>query len=523
MSLSRNCHRLLPIKTTYCTSINRFNNHQVFDEITERHLTSLNSLLASHLRKRDPLSTWNLFRQMHQSSCHLNAYTFTPVLGACSALENSCQGPQVHSLMMKLGLDLGLIIKTALIEMYSKYKQLDNSLHVFDDMAIEEKDVVAWNTMISSFIRHGFHIKALNFFTEMRRERIEFSPFTICSVIKACAKLKAPRQGKQTHAMVIVMGCDSIVLSTALINFYSSIGCIDEALKIYNKLSFQGDDMLKNSLISAFHHNKKYDIAMSIVRTMKPNIIALTSALAVCSENSDLWIGKQIHGIVIRQIFSDTKMWNTLIDMYAKCGEISIAHLVFDQTPEKNVVSWTSIIDAYGSHGDGNKALELFKQMEENSNISPTSLTMLAVLSACGHSGLIEQGKEYFLLFKEKFSQNLGLEHYSCFMDILSRAGLIDEVWSLFQDMVTDSIEPTGALWAVLLNACLLNRDFERGDDVAKKLLEFGDKPAYLVTVSNFYAACEKWDLVDDLRCVMKDRGVVKERGNSWLTVANIA
>lgn len=520
MSLSRGCARILPVqRTPYHTLIN---THQVFDEISKRDLTSLNSLLVSHLRNRDPLSTWNLFGQMHRANCHLSTYTFTPVLGACSALENFCQGPQVHGLMMKLGLDSGPIIKTALIDMYSKYKLLGNSVLVFEEMGIEEKDVIACNAMVSSFLRHGLPIKALVVFGDMRRERVEFNCFTICSVVKACAQLKASRQGKQAHAVVIVLGHDLLVLSTALIDFYSTIGCIDEALKIYSKLSCQGDDMLRNSLISACHHNKKYDIAMSIVRTMRTNMIALTSGLAICSENSNLWIGKQIHCVIIRQSFSDTKMWNALIDMYAKCGEISNACLVFDQTPKKDVVSWTSMIDAYGCHGYGHEALKLFKKMEGNSNVLPNSLTMLAILSACGHSGLIEQGKEFFASFKEKYYQNLELEHYSCFMDILGRAGLIEEVWSLFHEMVKDGIELTCSLWAVLLNACLLNRDFKRGDDVAKKLLELEpNKSAYLVAVSNFYAASGKWDLVDDLRGVMKYKGVAKEHGNSWVTAAS--
>lgn len=513
MSLGRSCVRLLPVSST----------HQVFDTITERDLASLNSLLASHLRNRDPLSTWNLFRQIHGSGHHLSAYTFTPVLGACSALENSRQGLQVHSLMVKLGLDSGPIIKTALIHMYSKCKQLGNSVLVFKEMAIEEKDVVAWNAMLSGFLRHGLPVRALAVFEAMRIERVEFSSFTICSVVKACAHLKASRQGKQAHAMAIVRGHDLVVLSTALIDFYSCIGCIDEALKIYIGLSCRCDDMLQNALISACNHNKKYDIAMSVVRNMRPNMIALTSALAVCSENSNLWVGKQIHGVIVRQNFSDTKMCNALIDMYAKCGEISIAHLVFDQTPNKDVVSWTSMVGAYGSHGHGYEALELFKKMDKKgSDVLPNSRTMLAVLSACGHSGLVEQGKECFALFKEKYNRNLELEHYSCFMDVLGRAGLIEEVWSVFHDMVRNDIEPTCSLWAVLLNACLLNRDFERGDFVAKKLLELEpSKPAYVVAVSNFYAASGKWDLVDNLRSAMKDTGVVKEQGNSWVTVAS--
>ncbi|KAL7248130.1 hypothetical protein ACSBR2_002939 [Camellia fascicularis] len=385
--------------------------------------------LASYVRNNDPLTAWNLFVHIHRIRSDLNAYTFTPVVGACSSLSNSNRGQQVHGLMIKLGSNSGIVTKTALIDMYSKYGQLGDSVRVFDEMGF--KDVVAWNAMLSSFLRHGFPVKALRVFEAMRKERVEFSEFSLCSVLKACASLNAKRQGKQVHALVIVMGRDLVVLSTALIDFYSGVGYIDEAMKVYCKLNRQADDIMLNSLISGCIQNRKYDVAMSIMSAMKPNVIALTSALIACSENSDLWIGKQIHSMAIRQGFiSNTQLCNILLDMYAKCGKILNARLVFDQMPQSDVVSWTSMIDTYGSHGHGCESLELFKKMgEEGNRVAPNSVTLLAVLSACEHSGLVEQGQECFALFQEKYGVDPGPEHYACFIDILGRAGRIEEAW----------------------------------------------------------------------------------------------
>ncbi|CAL5334787.1 hypothetical protein CsSME_00017074 [Camellia sinensis var. sinensis] len=264
--------------------------HHLFDKTPHGDLYSLNSLIASYVRNNDPLTAWNLFVHIHRIRSDLNAYTFTPVLGACSSLSNSNRGQKVHGLMIKLGSDSGIVTKTALIDMYSKYGQLGDSVHVFDDMGF--KDVVAWNAMLSSFLRHGFPVKALRVFEAMRKERVEFSEFSLCSVLKACASLNAKQQGKQVHALVIVMGRDLVVLSTALIDFYSGVGYIDEAMKVYCKLNRQADDIMLNSLISGCIQNRKYDVAMSIMSAMKPNVVALTSALVACSENSDLWIGK---------------------------------------------------------------------------------------------------------------------------------------------------------------------------------------------------------------------------------------
>ncbi|PSS30837.1 Pentatricopeptide repeat-containing protein [Actinidia chinensis var. chinensis] len=493
--------------------------YHLFDEIPHRPLSSLNSLLASHIRNNDLLAAWTLFLRIHRARSDLDAYTLTPVLATCS---NANRGRQIHALMIKLGSDSGTIPKTALIDMYSKIGQMGDSIRVFGEMGF--KDVVAWNAMLSGFLRHGEPGKALGVFEAMRDERVEFSEFTLCSMLKACASLNGFLQGKQVHALVIVLGRDLVVLSTALIDFYSGFGCFDEAMKVYCNLNCQRDDVMVNSLISGCIRNGKYDVAMSIMSTIRPNVIALTTALSACSENSDLWIGKQIHGVVTRRVFFyDTQLCNVLLDMYAKCGKVFNACSVFDQIHRKDVVSWTSMIDAYGSHGHGCEALELFKKMGEESNsVVPNSVMLLAVLSACGHSGLVEQGLECFALFQEKFGVKPGPEHYACFIDILGRAGRIEEAWCLFNDMVKDGIKPTAEVWAALLNGCRLYGDVWRGEFAAKHL--FGlepNKTANYVALSNFYATVGMWDSVDNLRTVMKDRGIVKEVGSSWVTIAS--
>ncbi|CAK9152365.1 unnamed protein product [Ilex paraguariensis] len=498
------------------------NHHHLFDETPHGDISSLNSLLSSYIHNRETYASWNLFLHMHRTRCDLNSYTFTPVLKACSVLPNPIRGLQVHGLIIKMGLDSETIVKTVLIDMYSNYGQLGDSIRVFDEMGF--KDVVTWNAMLSNFLDHGLPMKALGIFEEMTTERVEFSEFTLCSVLTACSSLKAYRQGKQVHALVIVMGRDLVVLSTALIDFYSNCGYFDDALKIYNKLLWRKDDIMCNSLISGCVRNQKYDVAMSIMSTMKPNTIALTSALSACSENSDLWIGKQIHGVGIRQEFtSDIQLCNAILNMYAKCGKILTARVVFEGIPRKDVVSWTSMIDAYGTHGHGVAALEGFEMMrKEGKGVFPNSVTFLAVLSACGHSGMVEQGRNYFALFQEKYGIDPCPEHYACVIDILGRAGLIEEVWCLYNDMVKNgSTKPTAAVWAAILNACRINQDFVRGEFAAKHLFELEpNKPGNYVALSNFYAAIGNWDSVDNLRSSMKSKGISKDSGTSWVTVA---
>lgn len=490
----------------------------LFDEISQRDISSLNCTLNSYMRSGDAVETWNLFLNIHCVRSDVDSYTFTPVLRACSALPDPTPGLQVHALMIKLGLDTEIVTKTALIDMYSKYGQLGNSVCLFDEMSY--RDVVAWNAMLSSYLRHGLPLKAIDLFSKMRKEKVEFSEFTLCSVLKACTSLKAYQQGKQIHDLIIVMGRDLVVLSTALIDFYSKLGQIDEAMKIYHTLSWQKDDIIFNSLISGCVRNKRFDVAVSLMNDIKPNAIALTSALAACSENSDMWIGKQVHGVVIRQGFTDdTQLCNALLDMYAKCGKIRAAGLVFERIYRKDVVSWTSMIDAYGSHGCGAEALDLFKRM--GNEVLPNAVTFLAVLSACGHSGLVEQGRECFFMVQDRYGLEPGPEHYACLIDILGRAGHIGDVWSLFRHMVDKGTKPSGVVWSALLNACRINEDVMLGEFAAKQVLELEpDNPGNYVALSNFYAATGRWDAVDELRTIMKKKGIAKGKGSSWVTVA---
>ncbi|XP_050226388.1 pentatricopeptide repeat-containing protein At5g66500, mitochondrial [Mercurialis annua] len=498
------------------------NEHQPFDEIPHRDIYSLNSQLARFSRRGSFLSTWDLFYDMHSSaSVNLDAYTFTPVLTACSALPNAERGKQVHALMVKIGTHLGTITKTALIDMYSKYGYLDDSVKAFEE--VEFHDVVTWNSLLSSFLRHGLANEALCVFRAMRRGNVEFTEFTLCSVLKACASVKAFLQGKQVHGLVVVIGRDLVVLGTALIDFYSSLGRVDEALKVYTSLSSRKDYVMCNSLIAGCIQNNRYREAFSMMRSIRPNVVSLTSALIACSENSDLWMGRQIHCIAIRFGFmSDTQLCNKLIDTYGKCGKITTAKSLFDRILLKDLVSWTSMIDAYGRAGHGHEGLELFKKMGESGNsVSPNSVTFLAVLSACGHSGLVEESWKLFHLMRAKYGIEPGVEHYSCFIDSLGRAGKIEDAWCVFHDMEKKGVKPTSAIWAALLNACSANVDVSGGAFAAKKLLELEPTNAgNYVMLSKFYASIGRWDSVDSLRRQMSDNALIKEVGSSWVTAA---
>ncbi|KAK8468844.1 hypothetical protein PHAVU_006G134044 [Phaseolus vulgaris] len=485
-------------------------------------ISQTNYLIASHVRRGDPVSAWILFHSLRRARAVVDAYTFTSVLRACTLLHVSQLGIQVHAQMLKTGADSGTVAKTSLVDMYSKCGSLDEAVKVFDEMS--QRDVVAWNALLSCFLRCDLPVEAVGVLRAMGRENVEVSEFTLCSALKCCASLRALELGRQVHGLVVCMGRDMVVLSTALIDFYSSVGCVDDALKVFCSLKGSKDDMIYNSLVSGCVRNRRYGEAFRVMGSVRPNAVALTSALVGCSENLDLWAGKQMHCVAVRQGFTrETQLCNALLDMYGKCGKVSHAQLLFDGICEKDVISWTCMIDAYGRNGRGPEAVLLFQEMrmrKEGRKVLPNSVTFLSVLSACGHSGLVEEGKKCFKLLREKYGLEPDPEHYACYIDILGRAGNIEGVWSAYHNMVEQGTRLTAGIWVALLNACSLNQDVERGELAAKHLLQLEpNKSSYIVLVSNFYAAIGRWDRVDELRSIMRSKGLLKEAGNSWIKV----
>ncbi|XP_027931417.1 pentatricopeptide repeat-containing protein At5g66500, mitochondrial-like [Vigna unguiculata] len=488
-----------------------------------RYISQANSLILWHVRRGDPVSAWILFHSLRRARADVDAYTFTSVLRACTLLHISQLGIQVHNQMVKTGADSGTVAKTSLVDMYSKCGSLDEAVKVFDEM--DQRDVVAWNALLSGFLRCDLPVKAVGVLRAMGRENVELSEFTLCSALKSCASLKALELGRQVHGLVVCMGRDMVVLSTALIDFYSNVGCVDDALKVFCSLKGWKDDMMYNSLVSGCVRNRRYGEAFRVMGLVRPNVVALTSALVGCSENLDLWAGKQMHSVAVRQGFTrETQLCNALLDMYAKCGKVSLAQSLFDGICEKDVISWTCMIDAYGRNGRGREAVLMFQEMrKEGGKVLPNSVTFLSVLSACGHSGLVEEGKKCFKLLREKYGLEPDPEHYACYIDILGRAGNIEGVWSAYHNMVEQGTRPTAGIWVALLNACSLNQDVERGELAAKHLLQLEpNKSSYIVLVSNFYAAIGRWDRVDELRRIMRTKGLVKEAGNSWINVLGL-
>jgi pentatricopeptide repeat protein len=249
------------------------------------------------------------------------------------------------------------------------------------------------------------------------------------------------------------------------------------------------------------------------------NNFTFGSAVKAASETANMKQGKQVHAVITKTGYdSETEVCNALISMYAKCGSISDAEKQFLEVSTKNEVSWNAIINAYSKHGFGSEALDSFDQMI-HSNVRPNHVTLVGVLSACSHIGLVDKGIAYFESMNSEYGLSPKPEHYVCVVDMLTRAGLLSRAKEFIQEM---PIKPDALVWRTLLSACVVHKNMEIGEFAAHHLLELEpEDSATYVLLSNLYAVSKKWDARDLTRQKMKEKGVKKEPGQSWIEVKN--
>ncbi|KAI9160172.1 hypothetical protein LWI28_005714 [Acer negundo] len=249
------------------------------------------------------------------------------------------------------------------------------------------------------------------------------------------------------------------------------------------------------------------------VQGIEPDAISFASVLPACGDLLALLLGRQIHRYVERKkLRLNLLLENALIDMYAKCGSLAEGRTVFDDMKFKDVVSWTSMISAYGMSGKGCDAVALFSKMK-NLGLCPDSIAFVSVLSACSHSGLLEEGQYNFKLMAEQYTIIPRIEHFACLVDLLGRAGQIEEAYIVTRQM---PIEPNKRVSGALLGACRVYCNMDIGLIAVDRLFQLAPKQSgYYVLLSNIYAKASRWDDVTTVRSIIKRKGLKKVPGTS--------
>lgn len=462
---------------------------KLFDKIPKTNIRRWIVLIGAYARYGFYKQAMEVFCEMQMTGLSLNVFVLPSILKACSHLSDTKTGEKLHTVILKYAFESDAFANSALIDMYGKSGRVEKSRRVFDMMM--EKDLVALNAVISGYAQQGFPEEALNLVEKMKLEK----------------GLKP-----------------NLITWNTLVTGFSLKGDETMVSEIFKQMSSNGvepDVVSWTSVISGYVQNFQNDKAFNTFKKMlrerfHPTSATLSSFLPACSAVANLRRGKAIHGFAfITGVEEDVFVRTALVDMYTKCGFIHEAWTLFCMISERNSVTWNSMIFGYANHGYCNEAIELFNQMMKEEEEKLDHLTFTAVLVACSHAGMIELGQTLFHLMQEKYKIVPRLEHYACMVDLLGRAGKLDEAYDMINRM---PMQPDLFVWGALLGACRNHGNIDLAEEAAKHLseLEPGSAGNNLL-LSNLYADSGSWGNVVRLKKMIKKRKVKKLPGCSWI------
>ncbi|KAG8363524.1 hypothetical protein BUALT_Bualt19G0031400 [Buddleja alternifolia] len=533
---------------------------RIFSSLLEPDQCSWNLMVSGFAQLQIFDKSLEYLVKMHKEDFMLNEYSYGSAFNACAGLRDLVMGNQIHASLAKSRFTSDVYMGSALIDMYAKCGDVDCARKAFDRM--NERNTVSWNSMITCYEQNGPTSEAIQVFLKMMECAVEPDEMTLASVVSACASLCAAKEGRAIHARVVKSNkfCNDLVISNSLVDMYVKCSMINEARWIFDRMPVRNvvsetsmvsgyakvasvktartmfSNMMErnivswNALIAGYTQNGDNEEALGLFLLLKresiwPTHYTFGNLLNACANLADLKLGRQAHSHVIKHGFqfqhgpeSDVFVGNSLIDMYMKCGSNEDGNRVFGNMVERDGVSFNAMIVGYAQNGEGIEALQLFKEMLASGE-KPDHVTMIGVLCACSHAGLVEEGRQYFDSMTKEYGLKPLKDHYTCMVDLLGRAGRLIEAHNLIVSM---PMPPDSVVWGSLLAACKVHRNIDLGNLVAEKLLEIDpENSGPYVLLSNMYAELGRWKDVTRVRKLMRQRGVVKQPGCSWIEIGS--
>ncbi|KAL3636807.1 hypothetical protein CASFOL_019106 [Castilleja foliolosa] len=466
----------------------------------------------------------------------LNIHSTSQFLHHCSQTKNLKAVRQFYAHVLRAGLFfISPNLQTKLILAYASCAQNKNTAktltHFFKGLSL--KNPLPFNSIISQFSQDGSDSLALHTLSYMHHSSVYIDSYALCSSLKSVSCLKNVVFGKMTHAYVEKSGwLASVFVGSALIDFYAKLLYTDDAAKVFDEMPVR-NTVCVNALLSGYAEAKMWAQGIELVRRMQMlrlpvDNFTLSAALRACSGLCAVKLGKEVHASVIRNVIidfeSDVFLQSLLIEMYGKYSLVDSAEKVFNMAGygvkerRRDVVLWTSMLGVYGKSGIYTRVISLFEDMIMT-GIKPDEVAFLTVVSACGHTGQVDLGMRYFDSMTHDYKLIATQEHYSCLVDLLCRAGELGRACKIIDEMPHSGNERcTVSMWGALLSACNECGDISLGKVAARKALELEpDNVGIYVLLCNMYAGNGMWAEIEQLRELMKRRGLQKESGWSWI------
>ncbi|GJN13026.1 hypothetical protein PR202_ga31359 [Eleusine coracana subsp. coracana] len=496
------------------------NASRVFHDIEGKDAVTWTAMVSCYVENECPEDALNVFSKMRMAGSKPNPFVLTSVLKAAVCLSSVVLGKAIHGCSVKTLYDTEPHVGGALLDMYAKCGDIADARTVFE--IIPCNDVILWSFMISRYAQSYQNKQAFELFLRMMRLSVVPNEYSLSGVLQACANIAFLDLGMQIHNLAIKLGHESdLFVGNALMDLYAKCRNMESSLGIFSSL-WDANEVSWNTIIVGYCQSGFGEEALSVFCEMRASQMPLTqvtysSVLRACASTASIKHAVQIHSLIEKSTFnSDTVVSNSLIDTYAKCGCIRDALKVFTTLKECDVISWNAIISGYALHGYVADALELFDRMREG-NIKANDITFVALLSVCSNTGLVSQGLSLFDSMKFDHGIEPSMEHYTCIVRLLGRAGRLNDALKFIRDIPS---EPSVMVWRALLSSCIVHKNVSLGRFAAEKVLEIEphDETTY-VLLSNMYAAAGSLDEVALLRKSMRNIGVKKEPGLSWVEI----
>ncbi|KAF5178437.1 Pentatricopeptide repeat [Thalictrum thalictroides] len=525
----------------------------MFNKMPERDNVSWNTIISILSQHGYGVQTLSMFIEMWSQGFIANCMTNASVLSACASLLDVEWGRHLHARVIRSNSATDVFVGSALIDMYAKCGHVLAAKKVFN--SLPEHNPVSWTSLIGGLAQFGLEEEALILFKKMREAPMAPDEFTLATILGACSSKKDVFVGIQIHPSTIKFGLESaipvanalvtmyakcgwiwsahhvfqlmpardIISWTAMLTAFSQIGDLENARECFNKMP-ERNVITWNSMLAAYIQHGHWEEGLKFYTVMlregvRPDWTTYATVFSACADSGALRLGNQIIAQTAKiGVDTNVSVANGMITMYSKCGQIEEAQKVFYAITDKNLISWNAMLTGFAQNGQGKKAVQIFEEMLKSGTV-PDHITYVAVLSACSHSGLVMEGKYYFESMTKDHGISPTSEHFACMVDLLGRAGLLEDAKKMIDGM---PIEACAGSWGALLSACRTHGNTELAECAGRHLFELDPKHSgSYVLLANMYSDSGNMDAVSSVRKLMRERGIRKNPGCSWIEAGN--
>ncbi|CAO2817196.1 unnamed protein product [Amaranthus hypochondriacus] len=490
----------------------------VFSQVQFPNVLLYNTLIRAYAQNSQSSQAFITFVNMLKNGDFPDNFTYPFLLRACFGCNSFEMVQMIHAHTIKFGFLADIFVPNSLIDSYCKCGVVGVSSARKLFMFMEDKDIVSWNSMISGLIKGGEVKDARQLFDEMPKRDVVSWNTMLDGYVKVGDMIAA-------YSLFEMMPCRDVVSWSTMVSGYTKVGEMDMARLLFDKMPVK-NLVSWTIMISGYAQKGFTKEAISLYNGMEKSGLELDngtviSILGACAESGFLALGKRVRSSMVAAGFKGSiAVTNALIDMYAKCGCMKKALVVFEGTTERDLVSWNIIIHGLAMHGNGEMALELFSRMVEQEGFQPDGFTFVGILCACTHMGFIDKGIEYFYSMDRDYGIIPKIEHYGCLIDLLGRGGRLKEAFDVVQNM---PMAPNAVIWGTLLAACRSHYPFDIAHEILKHSVKLNSTDTgNLAMLSNIYAATGDWTNVANVRRAMKDVGMDKPSGASAIDLDDV-